>query len=111
MKKTANKFSPAIEYGDRNMELAEYLVIHPSNNYLEGMEVAGFTIQIIGVRSEYRNQGVATSIMNTIENTAQMLGSDYILIQSVNSDKMRSLALTLGYTRNRTSNDYYKMLK
>ena len=101
------------EFGDRNMEDAEYLLLQRSEEFIldQGGELYsmkttpkyGFTIQAICVREEYQRSGYATQMIQTVERYAK----DFVLIQSVMSDKMRELALKLGYTEMETKPTNY----
>jgi len=95
----------SMSFGDRSFEYSEHIGVQKS---FQG-RLEGITIQTIGVRPEYRNQGIATRMIVTVERVAQELGKSYVLIQSIMNKEMRRLALKLGYEQMPYgSSDYIK---
>jgi hypothetical protein len=66
--------------------------------YYNGQNLPGLTIQKIETDEKFRKTGRATYLIkDVIEETAKKHGLAYVLIQSISSDEMDSLARTLGY--------------
>lgn len=94
MKEEPRMWRGTAEFGDRNLEDDDdYLLIQKSL----GSKGKGFTIQVIGVRKGRRRQGIATNMMDIVENTARELHVAFVAVQSIQSKKMLALVKKRGY--------------
>jgi GNAT superfamily N-acetyltransferase len=88
------------EFGDRSLsDNMEYLLIQRSVDVDEktGKMIKGITIQAIGVPKSKRRQGIATKMVQAVEDTAREMGLDYVLVQAIGSEKMLALVEKRGY--------------